>query len=158
MRRRGDFFGVRRPAVSRATPLHPKPSHTRQKTASGSLMAGQADACPLFSARVQDSLRKWGTGGFLRPEKDKPFGDAIASAPTRKAERELAPHPSLKPQAFLRQLVRAVLPLGTCVLSEILHHFYIFSTLTLTAWPLRSHASPSTVPKVKRSHSVSVLA
>jgi site-specific DNA-methyltransferase (adenine-specific) len=24
----------------------------------------------------------------------------------------LAPHPSLKPQAFLRQLVRAVLPLG----------------------------------------------
>ena len=68
--------------------------------------------------RVQDNLRKWGTGGFRRPEKDKPFGDVIASAPTRKAERELAPHPSLKPQAFLRQLVRAVLPLGKGVVVD----------------------------------------
>jgi site-specific DNA-methyltransferase (adenine-specific) len=62
--------------------------------------------------RVQDNLRKWGTGGFRRPGREKPFGDVIASAPTRKAERALAPHPSLKPQAFLRQLVRAILPLG----------------------------------------------
>jgi site-specific DNA-methyltransferase (adenine-specific) len=36
----------------------------------------------------------------------------MSSAPTRKKERSLAPHPSLKPQAFLRPLVRAVLPLG----------------------------------------------
>ncbi|HVO91868.1 MAG TPA: DNA methyltransferase [Terriglobales bacterium] len=36
----------------------------------------------------------------------------ITSAPTRKIERNLAPHPSLKPQAFLRQVVRAVLPMG----------------------------------------------
>jgi DNA modification methylase len=62
--------------------------------------------------RVQDNLRSWKTGGFRRPERDKPFADVIASAPTRRPERELAPHPSLKPQAFLRQLVRAVLPLG----------------------------------------------
>jgi len=62
--------------------------------------------------RVQDNLRKWGTGGFRRPSADKPFGDVIPSAPTHKAERALAPHPSLKPQAFLRQVVRAVLPLG----------------------------------------------
>lgn len=62
--------------------------------------------------RVQDNLRKWKTGGFRRPSADKPFGDVIPSGPTRKAERSLAPHPSLKPQAFLRQLVRAVLPLG----------------------------------------------
>ncbi|HHU14692.1 MAG: site-specific DNA-methyltransferase [Kiritimatiellae bacterium] len=68
--------------------------------------------------RVQDNLRKWGTGGFRRPEKDKPFGDVIASAPTRKAEREIAPHPSLKPQAFLRQLVRAALPLGKGVVVD----------------------------------------
>jgi len=65
-----------------------------------------------IEGRVQDNLRKWGTGGFRRPSEDKPFGDVIASAPTRKRERDLAPHPSLKPQAFLRQLVRAVLPLG----------------------------------------------
>ncbi|MGC1467226.1 MAG: DNA methyltransferase, partial [Pseudolabrys sp.] len=31
---------------------------------------------------------------------------------TPKRERELAAHPSLKPQAFLRQVVRAALPLG----------------------------------------------
>ena len=68
--------------------------------------------------RVQDNLRKWGTGGFRRPSKDKPFGDVIRSAPTRKDERKLAPHPSLKPQAFLRQLVRAVLPLGEGVVLD----------------------------------------
>jgi DNA modification methylase len=62
--------------------------------------------------RVQDNLRKWKTGGFRRPSKDQPFGDVIVSSPTRKAERQLAPHPSLKPQAFLRKIVRAVLPLG----------------------------------------------
>lgn len=62
--------------------------------------------------RLQDNLRKWGTGGFRRISADKPFGDVIESAPTRASERKLAPHPSLKPQAFLRQLVRGVLPLG----------------------------------------------
>jgi len=61
--------------------------------------------------RVQDNLRKWGTGGFRRPSPERPFGDVISSSPTRKNERDLAPHPSLKPQVFLRQLVRAVLPL-----------------------------------------------
>jgi site-specific DNA-methyltransferase (adenine-specific) len=62
--------------------------------------------------RVQDNLRRWKTGGFRRPSKDQPFGDVIASAPTRKQERSLAPHPSLKPQTFMRKIVRAVLPLG----------------------------------------------
>jgi len=65
-----------------------------------------------IEGRVQDNLRRWNTGGFRRPCADRPFGDVIPSAPTRKTERDLAPHPSLKPQAFLRQLVRAVLPLG----------------------------------------------
>jgi len=68
--------------------------------------------------RIQDNLRKWKTGGFRRPYKNKPFGDVIVSAPTRKSERLLAPHPSLKPQAFLRQLVRAVLPLGEGVILD----------------------------------------
>lgn len=65
-----------------------------------------------IEGRVQDNLRRWKTGGFRRPSKDQPFGDVIASSPTRKAERTLAPHPSLKPQAFIRKIVRAVLPLG----------------------------------------------
>lgn len=62
--------------------------------------------------RVQDNLRRWGTGGFRRIGPDKPFGDVIESAPTRPAERKLANHPSLKPQDFLRKVVRGVLPLG----------------------------------------------
>ena len=64
-----------------------------------------------LEGRVQDNLRKWKTGGFRRPSQDKPFGDVIASSPTRKSERKLAPHPSLKPQSFLRKLVGGVLPL-----------------------------------------------
>ena len=65
-----------------------------------------------LEGRVQDNLRKWRTGGFRRPSPQRPFGDVIRSSPTRKKERALAPHPSLKPQGFLRQLVRGVLPLG----------------------------------------------
>ena len=65
-----------------------------------------------IEGRVQDNLRKWKTGGFRRPSADRPFGDVIRSSPTQKNERAIAPHPSLKPQAFLRQVVRAVLPLG----------------------------------------------
>ncbi|MCX7012616.1 MAG: DNA methyltransferase [Candidatus Sumerlaeota bacterium] len=71
-----------------------------------------------LEGRVQDNLRKWGTGGFRRPSSDKPFGDVIASSPTRATERNLAPHPSLKPQAFLRQIVRAVLPLEKGVILD----------------------------------------
>jgi len=62
--------------------------------------------------RVQDNLREWGTGGLRRRSSERPFADVIQSAPTRAAEKRLAPHPSLKPQAFLREVVRAVLPLG----------------------------------------------
>lgn len=68
--------------------------------------------------RVQDNLRKWGTGGFRRPSEAKPFGDVILSAPTRKVERAIAPHPSLKPQDFLRTVVRASLPLGKGVVLD----------------------------------------
>ncbi len=62
--------------------------------------------------RVQDNLRKWKTGGLRRVSADSPFSDVIRSSPTRKEERALSPHPSLKPQAFMRQIVRAALPLG----------------------------------------------
>jgi site-specific DNA-methyltransferase (adenine-specific) len=71
-----------------------------------------------IEGRVQDNLRKWKTGGFRRPGPDKPFGDVIASAPTRTKERACAPHPSLKPQDFLRKLVRGVLPLGEGVIVD----------------------------------------
>ncbi len=71
-----------------------------------------------LEGRVQDNLRNWGVGGFRRPQPGKPFGDVISSGPARAPERELAPHPSLKPQAFLRQVVRAVLPLGRGVVLD----------------------------------------
>jgi site-specific DNA-methyltransferase (adenine-specific) len=71
-----------------------------------------------IDGRVQDNLRKWGTGGFRRISSERPFGDVIVSAPTRASERALAQHPSLKPQAFLRQLVRGVLPLGKGVVLD----------------------------------------
>ncbi len=71
-----------------------------------------------LEGRVQDNLRRWGTGGLRRLGEHSPFGDVIKSSPTHKKERELAPHPSLKPQAFLRQVVRASLPLGRGILID----------------------------------------
>jgi len=68
--------------------------------------------------RVQDNLRKWQTGGLRRVSADQPFTDVIKSAPTRNGERAIAPHPSLKPQAFMRQIVRAALPLGSGIVLD----------------------------------------
>src|SRR6266403_4410464 len=62
--------------------------------------------------RVQDILRRWKTGGLRRISESEPFKDLITSSPARRRERQIAPHPSLKPQNFLRQIVRAALPLG----------------------------------------------
>ncbi|MGB9369574.1 MAG: DNA methyltransferase [Xanthobacteraceae bacterium] len=65
-----------------------------------------------LEGRVQDSLRYHKTGGFRRVSGEKPFGDVILSQKTPKRERKIAAHPSLKPQSFLRQIVRAALPMG----------------------------------------------
>lgn len=68
--------------------------------------------------RVQDNLRKWKTGGLRRISDDEPFKDLIYSSPARGVEREIAPHPSLKPQYFLRQIVRAALPLSEGIILD----------------------------------------
>lgn len=68
--------------------------------------------------RVQDNLRKWKTGGLRRISEKEPFKDLIFSSPARGYERKVAPHPSLKPQSFLRQIVRAALPLGEGVILD----------------------------------------
>ena len=65
-----------------------------------------------FSGTVASNLRLWGAGALRRTAGDEPFKDVIQCSPTRGVEREIAPHPSLKPQRFLRQVVRAALPLG----------------------------------------------
>jgi site-specific DNA-methyltransferase (adenine-specific) len=67
---------------------------------------------------IARNLERWGTGGLRRLGAAAPFKDVIVSAPTGRAERALAAHPSLKPQAFLRQLVRASLPLGTGIVCD----------------------------------------
>jgi DNA modification methylase len=67
---------------------------------------------------VRENLERWGTGGLRRPTLDQPFGDVIRSGRAERAERSLAPHPTLKPQAFLRQVVRAILPLGKGVVVD----------------------------------------
>jgi site-specific DNA-methyltransferase (adenine-specific) len=59
-----------------------------------------------------ENLRRWGAGGLRRVGPDEPFKDAIRCAAARGAKRAAAPHPSLKPQRFLRRIVRAALPLG----------------------------------------------
>jgi DNA modification methylase len=71
-----------------------------------------------LEGRVQDNLRKWKTGGLRRISAERPFGDVIHSAPTHKSERAIAKHPSLKPQKFLRQIVRAMLPLGEGIILD----------------------------------------
>jgi len=67
---------------------------------------------PIEARTVADNLRKWKTGGLRRISGQQPFGDVIRSHPTRRTERRLGNHPSLKPQDFLRRVVRAMLPLG----------------------------------------------
>lgn len=68
--------------------------------------------------RVQDNLRVWKTGGLRRISEREPFRDLIDSRPAGKLEREIAPHPSLKPQSFLRQIVRSSLPLGEGIILD----------------------------------------
>lgn len=71
-----------------------------------------------LEGRVQDNLRKWRTGGLRRISDNQPFGDIIRSQPTRGNERAIAPHPSLKPQDFMRRLVWSILPLGEGVVLD----------------------------------------
>ncbi len=67
---------------------------------------------------VSQCLRKFGTGGLRRPHPEQPFSDVITSERTSQVEREIANHPSLKPQSFMRQLVHAVLPLGSGIIAD----------------------------------------
>lgn len=68
--------------------------------------------------KVSDCLRTFGTGGLRRINAEQPFTDVIVSERTSRKERDIADHPSLKPQSFLRQVVRASLPLGTGIILD----------------------------------------
>jgi DNA modification methylase len=71
-----------------------------------------------FEGTIAENLRLWGTGGLRRTSDEEPFKDLIYCSPTRGIEKEIAPHPSLKPQRFLRKLVRAALPLGIGIIYD----------------------------------------
>lgn len=67
---------------------------------------------------VSDCLRTYQTGGLRRKPDGKPFEDVIENERTPRKERDIAGHPSLKPQSFLRQVVYAALPLGTGIVLD----------------------------------------
>lgn len=67
---------------------------------------------PMSGMTVSECLREWETGGLRRISDDRPFEDLIPSERTPRRERDIANHPSLKPQSFLRRIVHASLPLG----------------------------------------------
>jgi site-specific DNA-methyltransferase (adenine-specific) len=73
---------------------------------------------PIETRTVADNLRKWKTGGLRRVSGAQPFGDVIKSHPTGQVERKIAQHPSLKPQSFLRRVVRAMLPMGEGIILD----------------------------------------
>lgn len=68
--------------------------------------------------KLSHCLREFQTGGLRRMPSGKPFEDVITSERTPKREKEIAPHPSLKPQSFLRQIVYTSLPLGEGLIAD----------------------------------------
>ncbi len=67
---------------------------------------------------VAECLRTYQTGGLRRLPDGNPFCDLIVSERTPKREREIADHPSIKPQSLMRQLVRAALPTGEGLIAD----------------------------------------
>lgn len=67
---------------------------------------------------VAECLRTYETGGLRRLPDGNPFCDLIVSERTPRRERDIAGHPSIKPQSLLRQIVRAALPLGKGVIAD----------------------------------------
>jgi site-specific DNA-methyltransferase (adenine-specific) len=72
----------------------------------------------LPGMKVSDCLRQFQTGGLRRRPNGLPFEDVIDSERTSRQEKNIAQHPSLKPQSFLRQIVHACLPLGEGIILD----------------------------------------
>ena len=68
--------------------------------------------------KVSDCLRDFQTGGLRRLANGNPFEDLIENERTPRREKDIADHPSLKPQSFMRLLVYAALPLGVGVVVD----------------------------------------
>ena len=73
---------------------------------------------PIECRTVAENLRQWGTGGLRRLSADKPLADLIPSGRTPDGEEAISNHPCLKPQHFMRIVVRSLLPLGEGVVLD----------------------------------------
>lgn len=73
---------------------------------------------PISERTVALNLKKWKTGGLRRLHADIPIPEAIPSGRTPKIEAEISSHPCLKPQTFLRIIVRSLLPLGEGIILD----------------------------------------
>ena len=73
---------------------------------------------PISEKTVSANLRRWKAGALRRPEPEKPFTDLFYIGKTPKVERDIANHPSIKPQEFMRILVHAALPLGEGIILD----------------------------------------
>lgn len=73
---------------------------------------------PISEKTVAANLRKWKAGGLRRTPDGKPFPDIIKSEFALATETAIAPHPTLKPQRFLRQLIWSLLPLGSGIVLD----------------------------------------
>lgn len=70
------------------------------------------------NGRVIENLKRYGTGALRRPSENTPLPDLVEVPPARPRERALGRHPTLKPQALMRFLVRASMPLGEGVVLD----------------------------------------
>jgi len=73
---------------------------------------------PVSERTVAENLRRWKTGGLRRLAGERPLPDVIPSGRTPTREAAISDHPCLKPQHFMRVLVRALLPLGEGVVLD----------------------------------------
>lgn len=73
---------------------------------------------PISERTVAENLRKWKTGGLRRLAEHKPLPDVIPSGRTPAREEEISDHPCLKPQHFMRIIVRSLLPMGEGLLLD----------------------------------------
>lgn len=73
---------------------------------------------PLSERTVAENLKIWYAGALRREKTELPFSDLIQSEKTPQNERRIAPHPSIKPQTFMRKIVYASLPFGTGIVLD----------------------------------------
>lgn len=118
LERRGEIVRLVQTMRGGDRPIHPKRKYADLSVIPRSMWEPWLLFRKPLDGRVRDNLKKWNAGALRRPSRHHPFGDVIRSSPASPAERKIAPHPSLKPQAFLRQAVRALLPFGKGVLLD----------------------------------------